>query len=153
MALNVGIADHPAHLVQPGGANYDISVLNYHLGLQGLRSHPMTPAALEGTVPSESRLVQPFQNLLVAGRRFRSVGYVLRTPQVGGHWIALLPPIVLGLPSDSAIAGVLCDSLEAVPFQLKSHEIEELPHESRSLPNSCVWKVSSQDDGYVEFLY
>ena len=131
MALNAGIADHPAHLVQPGGANYDISVLNYHLGLQGLRSHPMTPAALQGTVPGESRLEQPFQNLLVAGSRFRSVGYVVRTPQVGGHWIALLPPIVLGLPSDSAIAGVLCDSLEAVPFQLNSHEVEELPPSSQ----------------------
>jgi len=121
LAINAGIADDDANLIQPGGANYDVSVLSYHLDRQGLRSHPMLPETLEG------RLQYPFQDLLAHGLRFRSVGYLLRLPQCGGHWIAVLPPVVLDAVADDAVVGVLCDSLEEVPFELRGPNLEDRP--------------------------
>jgi hypothetical protein len=126
MALNAGLADTPAHLIQAGGANYDVSVLNYHLGEQDLRSHPMLPAELQGTTPEDARLQDPFKDYIFNGMRYRTVGYLLRTPQGGGHWISVLPPIVFGMEPTGAVAGVLCDSLEASPFELTQTDLEDL---------------------------
>ena len=86
----------------------------------------MTPAALQGDTPATARLQRPFSDLYFENMRFRSVGYLLRTPQCGGHWIAVLPSIVLGVAESYAVAGVLCDSLESAPFHLPEHDLEDL---------------------------
>ena len=119
-ALSAGIADSPENLVQPGGANYDWSVLHANLDLNGLASHPMAPAGLEG------RLQGPFEDFFCEGAAFRSAAYILRTPQAGGHWIALAHPSVLGLAYSEALAAVLCDSLQPSPFLLTLPETEDL---------------------------
>ena len=53
-ALAAELGDAPENLVQPGGANYDWSVLHHNLQLAGLASHPLPPEALE------TRLTAPF---------------------------------------------------------------------------------------------
>ena len=87
---------------------------------------PLTPAELQGDTPAESRLQLPFTEHIVAGRRHTAVAYILRTPQAGGHWIALLPPDSLGEEAHAGHAAVLCDSLSPAPFRLSQPETEEL---------------------------
>ena len=52
-ALVASIGDAPENLVQPGGSNYDWSVLHLNLQIAGLLSHPMTPTSLQGDTLSE----------------------------------------------------------------------------------------------------
>jgi len=125
-ALAAGLADSPANLVTPGSANYDWAVLHHHLDRLQLHGHPMTPAALEGETPAESRLQVPFGEHCDAGRRHTALAYILRTPQAGGHWIALLPPESIGEEGGAGNAAVLCDSLHPAPFRLSQPETEEL---------------------------
>ena len=121
-ALNAGLQDDAEHLIQPGdGANYDQSVLSYHIGERGLRSHPMPPDVLE-----TQRLQDPFSDFYFEHRRFRCVGYLIRTPQYNGHWIALLPYSVLNGADNHAAAGVLCDSMFPEPFSFTSENVEDL---------------------------
>ena len=119
-ALTAGLADAAANLVQPGGANYDWSVLHYNLERSGLASHPLPPGAVE------TRLQSPFATHYAEGSSYEAVAYVLRTPQAGGHWVALLPPAVLDMEASDEVAAVLCDSLYAEPFLLSADDTEEL---------------------------
>ena len=114
------------HAVTPGAENYELSVLTCNLEKVGLRTHPMTPSDLQGFSSESCRLLHPFSHFDFNGMRFRCVGYLLRTPQCGGHWIALLPSDVLGGAAMHDTAGVLCDSLYATPYALSAQEIEEL---------------------------
>ena len=119
-ALTAGLGDAPENLVQPGGSNYDWSVLHCNLQLAGLASHPLPPAALE------SRMLSPFAPHYSEDSNYASAAYILRTPQSGGHWIALLPPSVLNLDVSEAATSVLCDSLQSVPYVLTFAETENL---------------------------
>ena len=119
-ALTAGLGDAPENLVQPGGSNYDWSVLHCNLQLAGLASHPMPPAALE------SRMLSPFALHYGDGFSYAPAAYILRTPQSGGHWIALLPPSVLNLEVSEAATSVLCDSLESIPYVFTFAETENL---------------------------
>ncbi len=125
-AVLASIADAPENLVQPGGSNYDWSVLHRNLQIAGLLSHPMTPASLQGETPSESRLQDPFASHYFAGMAFTVVAYILRTPTAGGHWIALLPPATASLQQNDASAALLCDSLWPQAFILSRPETEDL---------------------------
>ena len=91
-----------------------------NLQLAGLASHPMPPAALE------SRMLSPFALHYGDGFSYAPAAYILRTPQSGGHWIALLPPSVLNLEVSEAATSVLCDSLESIPYVLTFAETENL---------------------------
>ena len=119
-ALTAGLGDAPENLVQPGGSNYDWSVLHCNLQIAGLASHPLPPAALEPL------MMAPFATHYSEGFSYAPVAYILRTPQCDGHWIALLPPGALGLDASEAATAVLCDSLQAVPYVLTLTETEHL---------------------------
>ncbi len=56
----------------------------------------------------------------------KALAYILRTPQAGGHWIALLPPETVAEESGPTTVAVLCDSLETAPFLLSQPETEDL---------------------------
>jgi len=119
-ALIANLGDAPENLVQPGGANYDWSVLHHNLEISGLASHPLPPDLLQ------VRLAAPFANHVAADRSYAAVAYILRTTQGGGHWIALLPPSSLGLQAGETVAAVLCDSLQPAPYVLTFAEAEDL---------------------------
>ena len=125
-ALEAAIADAPENLVQPGRANYDWSVLHHNLQMEGLASHPMLPADLQGIAAADSRLASPWAPLNLASGTFRAVTYILRTPQAGGHWIALLPSSLLDPEMTVGGASILCDSLKPHPFLLSLDETEHL---------------------------
>ena len=124
-ALCARIGDLPARLMQPGGSNYDFAVLQANLNRLDILMFLMTPFDLEGGQGSSSvagggRLETPFRDHITANGVFRCVGYVLRLPSYGGHWIAILPPSVAGS------APLLCDSMHATPFVLRGAEVQEL---------------------------
>ena len=126
-ALAAGLADAPGNLIQPGGANYDWSVLHANLMTQGLVSHPMAPGDLQGSTAANSRLTNPWVPLdLGINGYFQAVAYILRTPQAGGHWIALLPADMVSPEVGAGSASVLCDSLIPHPFLLSLGETEDL---------------------------
>jgi len=126
-AMQAKIGDKPENLVdRNGGSNYDVAVLNVNLGEAGLRTWPMAPGDLQGDTPDTARLLRPFVEHYDDGKQYKVVGYILRTPQAGGHWIAVLPPTTIGLETTGACAGVLCDSLVSSPFQLSEPEMESL---------------------------
>ncbi len=54
------------------------------------------------------------------------MSYILRTPQAGGHWVALVPPEAIGEERHPGEAAILCDSLQPAPFRLSQPEAEEL---------------------------
>ena len=119
-ALTAGLGDAPENLVQPGGANYDWSVLHHNLDTAGLASHPLPPGSVE------RRLQNPFERHYAEGYSYDAVAYILRTPQCGGHWVALLPPVVLGMQATARVAAVLCDSLYPEPFLFTVEHTEDL---------------------------
>ena len=125
-ALAAGIADDPAHLITQGSANYDWAVLHYHLGEQRLQAMPMTPADLQGETAGESRLLKPFSDYYTAEGSFLAVAYILRTPQAGGHWITIVPPMAINDEPMLGVASILCDSLLPTPFALSPSETEDL---------------------------
>lgn len=134
-ALTARLGDAEENLVQPGGANYDWSVLHHNLNLAGLASHPLPPEALE------SRLASPFAAHYDDGFSYDPVAYILRTPQSGGHWIALLHPGALGLDVCEAATCVLCDSLQAVPYVLTYDDTQDLL-------TACALEGVRADAGY-----
>ena len=119
-ALAAALGDAAANLMQPGGANYDWAVLQRNLELAGMTSHPMLPETLQ------TRLPEPFANFFDAAASYVAAAYVLRTPQAGGHWIALVHPTTVGMVCDDGLAAVLCDSLLPAPFLLSLPETEDL---------------------------
>jgi len=124
-ALRARVGDHPSQLIQPGGSNYDFAVLQANLNHHNIALFPMTPLDLEGGQGSSSvagggRLEMPFRDHITAEGIFHCVGYILRLPSHGGHWVAVLPPSVADSPA------LLCDSLYASPFTLNGIEVEEL---------------------------
>ena len=119
-ALQAGLGDAPENLVQPGGANYDWSVLHHNLQLAGLASHPLPPDSMEW------RCTDFFGDHNAEGQCYTAAAYILRTPQCGGHWVALLPPSVLSLQASGSCAAVLCDSLQSEPFVLTTSDTDDL---------------------------
>ena len=73
------------------------------------------------------------------------VGYIFRTPQAGGHWIAILPPSAMGAKSTEGNAMVLCDSLRKFPYALKAAEME-------MLMTSCVAVGAAGKTSWAAFL-
>ena len=91
----------------------------------------MTPAEIEGTagrdaVVSGGRLHAPFGDHVVAEGCFHSVGYLLRLPSHGGHWVSIVPSVFADVSAPAHILGLLCDSLYRSPFSLTQKDIEEL---------------------------
>ena len=113
--------DAPKHLVDPGGSNYDIAVLHVNLQAAGLLCHPLHPELLQ------KRVADPWAKHQPEGAAPQEpIGYIFRTPQAGGHWIAILPPSAMGAKSTEGNAMVLCDSLRKFPYALKVAEMEML---------------------------
>ena len=125
-ALAADQGDARANLIQPGGANYDISVLNVNLATQGLLSHPMTPETLQGNTVDTSRVTSPFSDYISENRVFKCVGYLVRTPQAGGHWIAVLQPRAIDVEANGSCAALICDSLVKAPVQVAASELEHV---------------------------
>ena len=97
--LAVAHGDEPTRLVQPGGSNYDFTLLHTNLGALGFSVFPMTVADLEGTAGrasliARSRFDEPFAEHAISEGSFRTMCYLLRIPSHGGHWITLCRPEV-----------------------------------------------------------
>ena len=71
-------------------------------------------------------MLSPFAPHHSDGFIYTPAAYILRTPQSGGHWIALLPPSVLKADASEARVSVLCDSLQSRPYVLTFAETEDL---------------------------
>ena len=84
-------------------------------------------------VPS-GRLVEPFSSYVVPAGEFSVVGYLLRIPSHGGHWITVLPGRSLHFNpahpySDhrqDTPAALLCDSLYPCPHVITLEDTEKL---------------------------
>ena len=68
------LGDTEANLIEPGGSNYDWSVLHANLDDAGLAGHPMTPFALQGDSSATSRLENLFEPLIDQGLLHDAVG-------------------------------------------------------------------------------
>ena len=119
-ALQAHLGDASYNLIQPGAANYDWAVLHTNFNLRNLYTTPLAPEDLE--THADAVFSPPTVQHTAPTR-----GYVLRTPQAGGHWIALLPATAMApiqLPTNTA--AILCDSLQTVPFALSAGDVEQL---------------------------
>ena len=96
----------------------------------------MTPDAIEGRE-------DPFGNHIVPQGSQKTVGYLLRLPSHGGHWITLLPSGVVSAASPAH--ALLCDSLYPAPFLLTREETEQL------LQAFVIDAPTSQDDYNTDF--
>jgi hypothetical protein len=70
------------------------------------------------------RFEQPFAEHAIPDGIFKVVGYLLRIPTHGGHWIALAPPEEAS-DCDAGCA-TLCDSLFPAPVLLQRDEMLQL---------------------------
>ena len=139
----VGLAgsfgDTAANLMQPGGSNYDITMLLSNFAKYKLQCFPMDSSELQGTlgkmsVVSGGRFHAPFANYVVPSGTYDCVGYLLRLPSHGGHWIAVLPGFVLDFNpahptahisrSHCHHAAILCDSMFPCPFVITMADVE-----------------------------
>ena len=116
--------------------------MNCHLAnfsKNSLRCFPMDPAEIEGSdrkmsLTGGGRLAQPFSPFCVPSGEYRCVGYLLRIPSYGGHWVSILPPSALYFnpahplhPTGSTTAAALmCDSMFPCPFEIRCNELELL---------------------------
>ena len=141
IGLSGNTGDSAQNLVQPGGSNYDITVIVQNLSRFGLFIFPMSAADVEGSAGQAStqsggRLADPFARYIVPSGMYSCVGYLLRTPSCGGHWVSLLPPEAHAI--DPSIAHMsdadqqarkrpaawLCDSLYECPLWMCDSDIE-----------------------------
>ena len=131
IAMSAAIGDTQANLFQIGSKNYDVAVLHACLDHVGCFLFPLTPADLEGSAGTSSivrggRLLAPFESYIIAEGAFSCIGYLLRVPSYGGHWISLLPPVFPEAIESATTAGILCDSMFPIPFAIEQKEIEDL---------------------------
>ena len=127
--LQARVGDSPANLVDPASGNYDVAVLHKNLEAKKLSVLPMTAADIQGrpgqaSLLPGSRLVEPFRDHVLPTGSHKALGYLLRVPVSGGHWITLLPGRVV--TSTSSATSVLCDSLYPRPFLLEQEETQQL---------------------------
>ena len=107
--------DHINNLIQPGGSNYDVAVLWSNLQRLDLSMFPLTPSDIEGSagksaVVGGSRLGDLFRDHIIREGAYQCIGYILRIPSHGGHWVSILPA-TLSVDVLPTIAAVLCDSM------------------------------------------
>ena len=74
----------------------------------------------------------------------KPLGYLLRIPSHGGHWITLLPSKVVN--AKSLAHALLCDSLYPAPFLLTRMETQQL------LQAFVIDASTSQDDYNLDFV-
>ena len=127
--LRARVSDTPDNLVDPASGNYDIAVLLTNLEARKLSVVPMAAADIEGrdgrrSLLPGSRLAEPFREHLSLTGSHTAVGYLLRVPLHGGHWITLLPARMV--TSTSSAKTLLCDSLYPRPFLLGQEETAQL---------------------------
>ena len=129
--------DSPANLVQPGGSNYDIAVLMSSFSHHRLHCFPLDADELQGTstkicVLPGGRFRSPFAPYVLPASAYDCVGYLLRIPSHGGHWIAIVPKSVLSynpahpttICASYEEGALLCDSLYPCPFLISLSELE-----------------------------
>ena len=132
----VRIGDAAANLIQPGGSSYDFAVLQANLRHHGVHTFLMTAADLQGGDGASSMMVvdrfsEPFADQVLPGEgAYQTLGYLLRLPSSGGHWVSVLaaplaPPSRL-IRDAPEFAAYLCDSLHPAPFGLQTDEVGEL---------------------------
>jgi hypothetical protein len=150
-ALEANLGDAHHNLCQPGGSNYDFAVLSLNAAREGLSIFPMTPADLEGSpsrtsVAAGGRLVEPFADYLIKEGVHTCVGYLLRIPSAGGHWVSVVPGALVSEASslqEAAPDALLCDSLHNLPFSLSGEQVEQLLQASAlSAANAAVAEVA-----------
>jgi hypothetical protein len=131
VALEARLGDARENLYQPGHSNYDIAVLTTNCTKLGLSVFPLTPVDIEGSVGrtsvvAGSRLVKPFDDYIVREGIHTTIGYLLRLPSHGGHWVCLLPGAISAVQSDPSVDALLCDSLYSSLFLLRHEHTEQL---------------------------
>ena len=130
VALETRLGDAQHHLFNEGGSCYDIGVLTANCTRLGLSLFPLTPMDIEGSdgkmsMTAGGRLQNPFGDFVLHEGCYRVVGYLLRLPSHGGHWVSILPASACEPLADSR-AGILCDSLYKRPFGLYAEQLEQL---------------------------
>ena len=136
IGLSARSGDAAANLIQPGGSNCDFAVLQANLFRHGIRSFPMTAAELQGEDGAAAMVVgdrfsDPFADYVLQDEgAFQTLGYLLRLPSYGGHWVSLLsssiaPPSRLVGAVPNCVA-YLCDSMHPAPFGVSTDEVGEL---------------------------
>ena len=137
VALDANVRDNPSDLIEPGGSNYEFFVLNINLAQSGLACSPMTADDIQGRE-------HPFANHTLPGGYLKPLGYLLRIPSHGGHWISLLPSEFVGAKSPNA--ALLCYSLCPAPFLLTTMETQTL------LQAFAIDASTSQNDHNPDFV-
>ena len=76
------------------------------------------------------RFSEPFADYVQSDGAYQTLGYLLRLPSWGGHWVALLsasltPPsrLIGEVPN---VEAYLCDSMHPAPYGLRADEVNEL---------------------------
>ena len=128
-ALQMAHGDSGDNLVEDGGSYYDIFVLAANLAKWDARCFPLAPADLEGShggdsVVAGARLEEPFGPHVSREGVHHCLGYILRLPNLGGHWISVLPGRLVECPRDGY--AVLCDSLYKFPFLITQAQLSDL---------------------------
>ena len=118
--LRAGIGDSAEKLLESRTGSYKVAVLQANLGARNLSLFAMTAADIE------SRFDEPFCQHVMPTGIHKVVGYLVRVPLHGGHWITLLPGRVVWLPVASSAEAVLCDSMHPQPFLLSQEETKQL---------------------------
>ena len=114
--LRAGIGDSAEKLLDSRTGNYKFAVLRANLDARNLSVFSMTAADIE------SRFDEPFCQHVMPTGIHKVVGYLVRVPLHGGHWITLLPGRVVRLPFASSAQAVLCDSMHPQPFLTRPTE-------------------------------
>lgn len=156
VGLNARSGDTAANLVQPGGSNYDVTVLTANLGLHDIGAFPMMAEDIQGAAGTtgSGRVAELFADHHDDGdngTRYLVLGYLLRTPAAGGHWVTVLsahwtPPPPAGADWErKACSAYMCDSLHDTMYALTAAEV-------RSLLLACAADTSSVDPQWRCFL-
>ena len=107
------------------------------------RMFPLTPADVEGSEGTDSvvgggRLEDPFKEYTTRAEHVHCLGYILRLPLCGGHWVALLPGALMGSGSSF---GILCDSMYVAPFFVSKAQVGDLLL-------ACAMNAAASRDGF-----
>ena len=139
--LQAQVGDSAATLLDPRTGNYDFTVLHANLAARNLSVFPMTPDDFQW------RWKEPFCEHVVLTGSHKVVGYLLRVPLHGGHWITLLPARVMTVVSSAET--LLCDSMHPQPFLLTREETRQM---LRACANDATTGECHSKTGFVCFL-
>ena len=139
--LQAHVGDSAANLLDPRTGNYEFTVLHANLAVRNLSVFPMTADDFQW------RWEEPFCEHVVPTGYHKVVGYLLRVPLHGGHWITLLPARVMTMVSPAET--LLCDSMHPEPFLLTREETRQM---LRACADDATTGECHSKTGFVCFL-